>query len=240
MNDTSTQPRREPRGAVEHTGVNGKFIHIKYGCLCEVSKTPIEGWMNPVNQKTGEVIPDKWIKVYKSLEVWIDKLEWYQRTHGQEEYLGWKMHASAGGIHYILDLPLNSEATKKFMMSARNIDYDVPLEVAAWTSRDDGKLAVWFKQNDKSVLQYYKKGDMKECPSPTQKLGIGGKAKWDWDATDAYLHNEMQNMIAPHIEKCAADRGYTAPAPAPAPTATDLPTHSGPAGAIAAEDDIPF
>lgn len=251
---TSTE-RREPKGAVEHAAANARYLYIKYGCLCEVSKTAVEGWTHPVHQKTQEIIRDKWVKVYKSVEAWVNKLEWYDRTHGDEVYQGWKMHMSAGEVNYILDLPLNSEATKKFMMSARNMDFDMPLEIAAWTSREDGKLAVWLKQNDQSILQYYKKGDMKECPEPVQRPVIGGKLKWDWEATDAFLWNEMQNTIAPHIEKLAADRGYTAAAPQHAEQGS-FPSHSGstPAGATEApphpqgcrcsnclpDDDIPF
>lgn len=230
---------RQPRGATEYTGGNATFINIAYGCLCEVSKTPKEGWKHPINQKTGDEILDKWIKPYKSLEGWINKLEWYSREHGDNVYMGWKMHMEAGGVNYILDLPLHSPATKKFMMSARNIDYDVPFEIAVWTDRD-GKLAAWLKQNDQTVLQYYKKDDMKECPAPVRKEGVGGKVKWDWTDTDRFLWKEMQDVITPHVEKSADARGYTEPENAP--VANGTPTHSGPVGATAYDDDdqIPF
>lgn len=230
---------RQPRGATEYIGGNVTFLQIAYGCLCEVSKTPREGWRHPVNQKTGDEITDKWIKPYKSFEGWVNKLEWYNRPYGDTEYQGWKMHMEAGGRHYVIDWSLFSPATKKLMMSARNIDYDLPLEIAAWTDCD-GKLALWLKQNDQTVLQYYKKDDMKECPVPVQKQGIGGKSKWDWDATDAFLWQEMENVIAPHIAKCADARGYTEPESAPV-VGNGTPAYSGPAGAIPADDDqIPF
>lgn len=238
MDNTGTQQRREPKGAVEHTAANAKFVFIKYGCLCETSKTPIEGWTNPVNQKTQQVIPDKWVKVYKSLEAWVNKLEWYERHHGDEDYLGWKMHMSAGSTNYILDLPLNSEATKKFMLSARNMDFEFPLEISAWTDRDTGKLAVWLKQDGQSVFQYYKKGDMKNCPEPVQVEAIGGKKKWDWVRTDTFLWQEMQDVIAPLIERIAKERGYKEPIATAdmqytgGAVAQDSPS---PAGAVSAE-----
>lgn len=236
---TGTQERREPRGAVEHTAGNARFFYIKYGCLCEVSKNAIEGWKNPIHQLTGEIITDRWIKSPKSLDGWVNKLEWYKRHHGENDYVGWKLHMSAGSDNYILDLPLNSQATQKFMLSARNLDFEFPLEISAWTDKD-GKLAVWLKQDDQTVFQYYKKGDMKNCPEPVQKPAIGGgKPNWDWDATDAFLWKEMQEVIAPQIEQIAKERGYQEPAP----VANDMPTHSGPAGAVVAYDDsdtIPF
>ena len=195
--------RREPKGAVQYTGGNAKYLQVSYGCLCEVSKKYVEGWTNPINQKTGETIPDKWIKVYKELEAWVNMLEWYDHKYGENEYSGWKMHMEAGGINYILDLPLKGTATQKFMFSARNIDFNAPLEIAAWTNNADGKLAVWLKQDGQTILQYYKKGDMKDCPEPVQKTGIGGKTIWDWADTERFLWEEMQNIIAPAIANSA-------------------------------------
>lgn len=238
---TATQPKHtEPRGAVEYTGANAKFLHIKYGCLCEVSKRQVAGWTEHeiVDRDTG-AITTKWIKIYKSLEAWVNKLEWYSREHQGTDYMGWKMHMSAGDTNYVLDLPLNNPATKKFMLSALNINFERPLEIKAWTDRETGKLAFWLQQDGESILQYYKKGDMKTCPEPQNKIGIGGKEKWDWEETNTFLWNEMQDRITPHIEKCAADRGYKGSADAAA--ASGVPTHTGPVGATAAtDDDIPF
>lgn len=195
--------RREPKGAVEYSGGNAKYLQVSYGCLCEVSKKFIEGWVNPIHQLSGETIPDKWIKVYKELEVWVNKLEWYEHKYGDNDYMGWKMHAEAGGINYILDLALNGSATQKFMFSARNINFNVPLEIAAWTNNSDGKLAVWLKQDGQTIFQYYKKGDMKNCPEPVQRSGIGGKVTWDWAETEKFLWNEMQTVITPAVAEAA-------------------------------------
>lgn len=204
--------RREPRGAQEYTGGNAKYLQVSYGCLCEVSKTYVEGWVNPINQMTGETIPDKWIKVYKALEGWVNKLEWYDKTYGEKQYLGWNLHMEAGGVNYILDLALRGMTAKTFMFSARNIDFNVPLEFAIWTDNSDGKLAVWLKQNDQTVYQFYKKGDMKNCPPPIEREGIGGKKTWDWAETERFLWDEMQTVIAPAIEEAAkaraAERGH--------------------------------
>lgn len=241
MNDTSTAPQyRGPRGAEEYAGTNSKFLNIKYGCLCEVSKTKVEGWAEQeiVDRDTGEITV-KWIKVYKFVEGWVNKLEWYDREFKGKPYMGWKMHLEANGINYILDLPLNNSATKKVMMSARSIDFNIPLEVRAWTNREDGKLAVWLKQCDVSVPQFYKKGDMKECPEPVEKLGIGGKKKWDWEATDTFLWREMQDHITPLIEECSRNRGVgmgasSTEAPPTSTPSPGAPLYTGP------DDDIPF
>lgn len=196
--------RREPKGAVEYHGGNAKYLQVAYGCLCEVSKKYVEGWTNPVNQKTGETIPDKWIKVYKELEAWVNKLEWYEKKFGENEFMGWNLHMEAGGVNYIVDLALNGTAAQKFMFSARNIDFNVPLEIAAWTNAEG--LAVWLKQNGESVLQYYKKGDMKDCPEPVQRTGVNNKIIWDWAATEKFLWDEMQQVITPAIAQAASAR----------------------------------
>jgi len=253
MSDSTAQ-RREPKGVTEHVGGNAKYLFVKYGCLCEVSKTPVEGWRHPVNQKTGEEITDKWIKSPKSIEMWVDSLEWYDRKHGTEVYQGWKMHGNAGGVNYILDLPLNNEATKKIMFSAPNINFRRPLEIAAWTALNERtnkmELAVWLQQDGETILQFYKKDDMKDCPPPVQRAAVGGGSKWDWSDTDAFLWGMMEQQIAPLIKQCAAERASSTPAPA-RPTPPDepgVPTHTGGAAPTApsvapaanAEDDIPF
>lgn len=247
MNDAigaTQEARREPRGAVEDRGPRAKYLDIKYGCLCEVSKTPVEGWTkHDILDDDGVVKVTKWIKIYESLEMWVDKLEWYSRTHESLEYSGWKMLGHAGDVNYSVDFALTSRATKRLMMVARSIDWDAPLDMRVWPEAGTGNIAINFKQNDTIVPQFYSKADMKECPAPSQKT-VMGKTKWDWEETNDFLWREMNEVIAPHIEKSAADRGYV-PAVERGPQA---PTHSGPAGVrepdmppmSASDEDIPF
>lgn len=238
MTDEMTRTRREPRGA-EEQGEKATYMNISYGCLCEISKTPVPGWVEHQikNRDTGVVEMIKWIKVYKGLEIWVNDLKWYSRDHDGINYSGWKMHGEAGGINYVIDFSINNPGTKKLLFTARAIKWEDPLQINVWSNAEG--LQVQFKQDDVAIKQYYKKGDMKECPAPVQRQ-VMGKNKWDWDATNDFLWKDMEDVIVPHIRECAADRKAADLAENPQQDA-GLPAYSGPVGAeVATDDDIPF
>ncbi len=257
----------EPSGATEYEGSNGIHYSIKYGCLCRVSKEEQTGagWIKKLLPQEDGSTMVRWYRPAK-LEGWITKIEWYDREHNGKPYRGYKMTLTAKGQNFIIDWPWNSRATNRLLMTALAIDYSKPLFVNAFTGRE-GDLVVTFKQLGEKVPQYFTKGDMGDCPPPTEYVELG-KKKWDWKETNIYLWNMMNERIIPHVTKTALERGLdnqpsgevaqedqytgqpvqqTAPTNAPSPIgdahaamAAPVATTVPPAVAASGDDDIPF
>lgn len=238
----------EPSGATEYSGASGIHYSIKYGCLCRVSKEEQTepGWVKKLLPQEDGSILTRWYRPAK-LEGWITDIVWYDREHQGKPYSGYKMTLTAKGQNYIIDWPWNSRATNRLLMTALAIDYTKPLAVNAFTGRE-GDLVVTFNQLGEKVPQYFKKGDMGDCPEPVEYMEMG-KKKWDWKETNLYLWNMMNDRIIPHVKRTALERGL-ASQPAgevaddqytgqPAQAATNAPSPIGEAHAAMAAPAAP-
>lgn len=229
---------RAPRGAVEDTGPAGKYLVIKHHSICEESKKPKDGFMQieVANPRTGDVTI-KYIKKYRMIEGYIDEVKWYDTGDKyDQQYTGFKLKIVADQV-YFLDLPFESRACTRFMQLAEHIDFTDFVTFYAWktTNKNTGneETAIAFKQNDQNIPQVYSKDKPGECPIPT-KTTVAGKTKWNFDATNAFLFERMQEIVAPLAKQCAEAR-----TPSTAQRAEPELEFSGPP-IVDNDDDIPF
>lgn len=187
------------KGLQEKTDAGATFLVVKHHSICQESKTEQPGY-TPVevkNPRSGEIIT-KYIKQYNGVEALICKMEWYDRTHGDDRYIGWKLHLNADGTPCILDLPFESRACNRFMKTAENIDYTKPVEFRAWFDKKSEATAFYIGQEGESVRQAYTKEEPGDCPPPVQH---SVSKKWNFDAQKEFLHGRMIDVVIPMIEE---------------------------------------
>lgn len=227
---------RKVRGAVEDNSANTIFLQIKYGRICQISKVPKEGFneITVANPTTGANVI-KYVKPYRLLEGYIDKIAWYDSGERFDvQYRSWKITLNANGQIYILDLAFESTPSRRFMQTAENIDFNEPLEIRAWNDKLDGSLAIGFFQNEVSVRAVYTKENPGECPPAIQKK-VAGKMTYNFDDMYDFLYNRMLDVVIPEVQKCSEERKawkeevhteYSG-----TPVGSDIPVD---------DDDIPF
>lgn len=187
------------KGLEEKTDAGTVFLVVKHHSICQESKEERAGFMpkEVKHPRTGEVIT-KYIKPYNGVEALVCKMEWYDRTHGDDRYIGWKLHLNANGFPCILDLPFESRACNRFMKTAENIDFSRPVEFRAWFDKKSEATAFYIGQEGESVRQAYTKEEPGECPPPVQNPVT---KKWNFDAQKEYLHRRMVDVVIPMIEE---------------------------------------
>jgi hypothetical protein len=186
------------KGLQEATATGTTYLHVKHHSIVEESKTPIVGF-EPVeveNPRTKEKFT-KYIKRYRGVEALVCKIEWYEREHEGTPFMGYKLHLDAAGSPCVLDLPLKSRVTSRFMKLAENIDFTQPVEFSAWYDKQSDSTAFNVKQGERSVPQKYTKEDPGDCPAPVQSKVT---KKWNFDAQTEYLMGVMDEIVIPAVE----------------------------------------
>lgn len=185
------------KGLVEKTNTGTIFLNVKHSSICEESKTERAGFqpIEVTNPRTREAIT-KYVKVYNGVEALVTKIEWYSRDFEDTTFRGWKIHLDAAGTPAILDLPFGSRAAKRFMKLAENIDFTRPVEFRAWHDAKTDSTAFFVGQDGRSIPQAYTMENPGDCPAPVKnRLG-----KWNFDAQDEYLYNQMVDVVIPRVE----------------------------------------
>lgn len=187
------------KGLQEKTETNAVFLVVKHHSICQESKTEREGF-RPVdvkNPRTDEIIT-KYVKQYKAVEGYVDRIEWYDTEERYDtRYLGWKIHLNADGTPAVLDLPFSSRACSRFMRLVENLDFNRPVEFTAWYDNKSDATAFNVKQNGKSVPQLYTRENPGDCPPPTKNF----QGKWNFDAPNEFLHRRMMEVVIPAVDE---------------------------------------
>lgn len=183
----------------EKSKSQGTFFSLKHGGFALEADGPTEGYteMDVNNPSTGQMVK-KWIKKYESIEGRISKLEWYNREHGGNRYMGLKIIIRDVGESYSIDLVYGKRHWNYFMRVMDNIDYTQPVELIAYPKKDDQQRPYTefaIKQNGKWVEQSYTRKDPGECPPAVQdQMG-----KWDSRDRQAWLYDRLTNVIIPYV-----------------------------------------
>jgi hypothetical protein len=185
-------------GLNERSNSQNNFLVIKHHSICLESKTPIEGFepVEVTNPKTSEQII-KYIKKFASLTGTIVRLEWHDtKDQYPTRFMSLKVHVKDGPDHFILELPLQSRAYDTFTKVMENINYEQPVEIAAWHNRREDNTAFAIKQNDQFVQWKYTRDNMHGCP-PAEQDSFG---KWDFSKQKSFLHGVLINQVIPHVD----------------------------------------
>ncbi len=193
------------KGFQEDTGQSALYFAIKHHGIVEESKRERPGF-SPIDifvQRTGENIT-KYIKRYKAIEGFINKIEYRESEFEGVKFNSWKIHIlDDGGNLGILDLLLNSNPGTRFMKLAENLDFSKPVEFSAWHDTKDDKTAFVVKQNGQSVSQRYTKDNPGDCPPPVPR---GRANKLDFTDQEDFLFERMMNVVVPAVGAAAAGR----------------------------------
>lgn len=188
-------------GLEEYGEGNGVFLKIKHGCICQESKTEKEGY-----KKVEGVLRDgtpwkKWIRPYKAVSGFVDKIERYDREHEGRKFRGWNITINDGENQYLLDIPFDSKVNSRWMKLAESIDYTKPVRFSAWTDKKTDSTAINLTQEGVSVPQKYTREEPNGLPEPTQRAS----GKWDYGAQEDFL-TERVLKLASTVEIIAAQR----------------------------------
>lgn len=189
-------------GLEEYGEGNGTFLKIKHGCICQESKTEREGY-----KKVEGVLKDgtpwkKWIRPYKAVSGYIDKIERYDREHDGRKFRGWSISINDGENLYQLDIPFDSKVNSRWMKLAEAIDYNKPVRFSAWTDKKTDSTAINLQQDGVSVPQKYTREEPNGLPEPTQRAS----GKWDYGAQEDFLVDRIIRFVIPNVETIAAKR----------------------------------
>lgn len=183
-------------------GGNGTYLKLKHGYLCQESKTEKEGWKKVEGEFDGTPYK-KWIRPYKAVSGYIDKIERYEREFGGRKIRGWNITINDGENHYILDIPFASvKVNSRWMKLAESIDYNKPVRVSGWLDKKTDSMAINIQQDGVTVPQKYTREEPNGLPEPTQRAS----GKWDYGAQEDFLTERMLKFVIPNVEVIAAKR----------------------------------
>jgi hypothetical protein len=186
----------------EYGDGNGIFLKIKHGCICQESKTEREGYKK-VEGSLGDGTPwKKWIRPYKAVSGYIDKIDRYDREFEGRKYRGWNIFINDGENQYVLDIPFTSRINSRWMKLAESIDYNKPARFSAWTDRKTDSTALNVQQDGVSVPQKYTREDPGEMPEPVQR----SSGKWDYGEQEDFLVDRVVRFVIPNVQIIAANR----------------------------------
>jgi hypothetical protein len=168
------------------------FLHLKYGHLCQTSKSEIEGWTRFDGTTKDGTKFTKWYKAYRAVSGYVTKIEKYEKEFGN----GWNISIDADGVKCNLDIPFASRANGRWLKLAENIDWSKPVRFSAWQDKKTDTLAFNVQQDGVTVPQKYTREDPGDMPEPIQRAS----GKWDYGAQEDFLVERMMNVVIPAVE----------------------------------------
>ena len=168
---------------------NAIFLSVKHHCIWQQIDKPASDSVSVevTNPETKQVLTKHGYQ-YNDVSGHVAAIEKYDRTVKGKRYLGYKMKISDGAQVFYLDMPDNSRVLRKFLMLMPNIDWDKPLRIAAWRTRNketsEFETALWFTQDNESVRNFYTKANTNGLPEAIKHPRTG---KWDFSAQEDFL-----------------------------------------------------
>lgn len=193
--------------ALEEYGEGNKvFLKIKHGGIVQESKTEREGYKKVEGEFDGKPYK-KWIRLYKAVAGYINKVEKYDRESNGRKFRGWNIFIDADGTDCVLDIPFDSRVNSRWMKIAESIDYSKPVRFSAWHDAKTDSMAFNAQQDGVSVPQKYTRENPGNMPEPTQRAS----GKWDYGAQEDFLTDRIIKFVIPAVELAAANRGESKP-----------------------------
>lgn len=188
--------------ALEEFGEGGIFLKIKHGGIIQESKTERDGYKKVEGVVDGTPYK-KWIRPYKAVSGFIDKIDRYDREFSGKKIRGWNIHITDGDARYVLDIPFSSaKVNSRWMKLAESIDYAKPVRFSAWHDKKSDSMALNVQQDGVTVPQKYTREEPNGLPEPVQR----SSGKWDYGAQEDFLTERMIKFVIPNVELIAASR----------------------------------
>lgn len=224
---------------------NTVFLQAKHYCLWQEIKKPVDGCETIVvnNPKTHESVT-KYGFAFNTVTGRVIKLVKYDTEKKYAtRFFGFKLHLTDGDGAYVFDMPYNSQALRRFLTAAPNMDWSVPLSITVFKGKkkqQDGAGAdptvVWFRQRGETVKAYFTRENPNGMPEAILDQHSG---EWDFRAQRRWLVDYLVDNIVPAIEEASA---VAAPPVEPERELTsELEPEFDPYGGHGiTDDDVPF
>jgi hypothetical protein len=193
-------------GLTKRAESNIVYLEIKHYCLWQALKKPVEG-CNEVevkNPKTGATLK-KYGYRYDTVSGHADKLVKYDTEKKYiTRFFGFKLHLTDAGERFVVDFPYASQALRRFLRVAHNIDWTVPLSITVFkgkkNERGSEETGIWFQQRGETVRPYYTKEQPHGMPEASYDADL---KEWDFKAQHRWLVERLKNETIPDIEEAA-------------------------------------
>lgn len=186
----------------EYDGGNIIWLRIKHSGLVQESKVEREGYKKIEDTLRDGTPYKKWIKPYKAVAGFVNKIEWYDREHAGRKFRGWNIFIDADGTPCVLDIPFKSRANSRWMKIAEMIDYSKPVRFSAWHDKKENAIAFNAQQDGVSVPQKYTRENPGNLPEPIQRTS----GEWDYGDQDDFLAQRITKFVIPAVEAAAFAR----------------------------------
>lgn len=159
------------------------------------------------NPKTGQKLTKYGIG-YHTVSGRVTKIAKYDTEKKYAtRFFGFKLHFTDGVDSYVFDMPYNSQALRRFLAIAPNVNWDLPLSVTVFkgTKKENATGAdptvIWFRQKEETVKSFFTKDNPNGMPQATQDWH---SKEWDFRTQRRWLVDYMIENIVPKIEMAAA------------------------------------
>lgn len=199
-------------GLAERKAQDTIYLHVAHGGLVEQSRQPKPGFSEiEVQNKRNNQTVTKYIRTYDWVGGYVTKLVFSERADPQSDfvYRSFKLHLDTGAQPVVIDLDLQGRAWKRLAKMSPNIDWEKPIEVTAWFSKQNNAMAFALSQDGENVRQAFTVENPGYCPSP-EKSEMDGS--WDFRKQDIFLFRLLRDEMVPLIEAATAAREQAKPA----------------------------
>lgn len=199
---------------------NTIFLQAKHYCLWQELKQPAEGCdkVEVTNPKTG-VVSTKFGFKFNSVSGLVTNMVKYDTEKKYStRYFGFKLHLKDGDNAYVLDLPYQSQALRRFLRVAPNLDWNLPLSITVFKGKKENRteeLAMWFQQRGETIKMYFTRENPRGMP---QAVHHADTQEWDFKEQHRWLVDRLKNETIPAILEAAK---RVAPPVPQAPPAND-------------------
>lgn len=188
---------------------NTVYLQAKHYCLWQEIKKPQDGCdtVQVTNPKTGEVLT-KYGFSFHTVTGRVMKLVKYDTENRYAtRFFGFKLHLLDGEDSYVFDMPYNSQALRRFLTIAPNVDWAIPLSITVFKGKKEKKdgggaepIVVWLRQHGETVKAYFTREQPHGMPLAIQDEHSG---EWDFKAQRRWLVSYLVENIIPAIEEAA-------------------------------------
>lgn len=185
------------------------YLQVKHYSWWQDLKKPAEGSesVEVTNPQTKEILTKHGF-AYRKVSGRVVKVAQYDTEKKfAKRYFGFKFTLREGADTYVLDMPYESQALRRFLAIAPNVNWDIPLSITVFKGKKEGDHAgaaptvVWFQQNEETVKSFFTKDHLNGMPMATQDPMT---KTWDFRAQRSWLTVYFLDNIVPLIEIAAA------------------------------------
>lgn len=183
------------------------YLEVKHHCLWRPLKKAESGCdqVEVTNPKTGDVLTKFGYRFDTVTGHAVKLIKYDTERKYSTRYFGFKIHLVDGAQTFVLDFPYNSQILRRFLRTARNIDWNHPFSLTIFKGKkknsDAEELGVWFQQKGETVKPYYTKEQPHGMPDALYDDQL---QQWDFRAQHRWLVDRLKDETIPDIEAAAA------------------------------------